>query len=77
MSKTPFSTKPIHERNNELQDIIDLLFYNEEACKEILSIRAKYPKPSQEKPALINIHDAKGKVIEVKETARIVRTIKL
>ena len=78
MSKTEFSQKPIHERNMELQDIIDLLFYNEKACKEILKIRTKYDKPSKEQPALLLTHDSiSGLITDKKESARTVRTIQL
>jgi hypothetical protein len=63
MSKTEFSIEPQYIRMEIMQNIIDLLLYNEKASKEIIKVVNKYPKPYT--------------MEELKGTNRVVRTVKL
>ena len=65
MTKTKFSKMDYRSKNEIIQDLIDLLSYNEEASVEILKIINVYPKPYEMKPLMLN----------GKETFHKVRTI--
>lgn len=73
MSTTDFSNTPIHERKEVLQDIIDLLIYDNKACKEIMEVAKKYPKPYSMEDQVV-YDDIENKLIK---TGRKVRTVKI